>query len=239
MISRLTRTTQRLLFRTGTLTEKTMISPRMLQLQIIGDSLKDLPWKPGQHIRLSLSKSSMLLRTYTVRRYDARQGSLDVWIMLHGQSPATAWVNTINPGEEISFLGPTGSFLLPEEEASSYLFVGEETAAVTIQTMLEALPATARVMGCLETRQPGEEIPGSSPHQLPWIYRNGAPAHSSPVLLAAVRSLKLPSTPGIAYLAGEARTCQAIRHYLRSELNWPRTAIHTKAYWTPGKKGLD
>src|SRR5690348_6103857 len=149
MISRLTRTTQRLLFRTGTLTEKMMISLRMLQLQIIGDSLKDLSWKPGQHIRLSVSKSSMLLRTYTVRRYDARQGSLDVWIMLHGQSPATAWANTVKPGEEISFLGPTGSFLLPEEEASSYLFGGEETAAVTIQTMLGGLPASARERGGL------------------------------------------------------------------------------------------
>ena len=36
--------------------------------------------------------------------------------------------------------------------------------------------------------------------------RAGASAASSETLLDAVRALKLPDEPGIAYLAGEART---------------------------------
>ena len=120
-----------------------------------------------------------------------------------------------------------------------HLFVGEETATVAIHSMLEALPAQATVMGCLETTQPGEEVPYTGPHALPWVYRYKAPAATSTTLIEAVRALALPDTPGVAYLAGEALTCQAVRRYLMQEKRWPRTAIRAKPFWTPGKTGLD
>jgi NADPH-dependent ferric siderophore reductase len=84
-----------------------------------------------------------------------------------------------------------------------------------------------------------EELPYTGAHALPWLYRNDASATTSATLIEAVRTLTLPDTPGVAYLAGEARTCQAIRAYLLKEKNWPRTAIRVKPFWTPGKTGLD
>jgi NADPH-dependent ferric siderophore reductase len=124
-------------------------------------------------------------------------------------------------------------------DAPYSLFVGEETAAVALHSMLEALPAKATVMGYLETTQPGEEVPYTGQHALPWVYRHEAPATISATLIEAVRSLALPDTPGVAYLAGEALTCQAVRRYLMQEKHWPRTAIRVKPFWTPGKTGLD
>ena len=44
---------------------------------------------------------------------------------------------------------------------------------------------------------------------------------------------------GAAYLAGEARTIQLLRRQLVEERGWPRQAIVTKPFWTPGKRGLD
>jgi NADPH-dependent ferric siderophore reductase len=70
------------------------------------------------------------------------------------------------------------------------------------------------------------------------VYRNASPASPSPVLIEAFQSLVLPEVPGMAYLAGEALTCQALRRYLIEEKQWPSTAIRTKPFWTPGKTGL-
>lgn len=239
MITRLSETARRLLFRAGTVTSITTIHPHMRQFRIADESLRGLHWQAGQHIRLSLSKGLPLLRTYTVRHYDSEQGSIDIWIMLHGEGPGCQWANTVKEGETVAFLGPTGSFVLPAEAAPYYLFVGEETAAVSFQIMLETLPEHATVLGCLETRAPGEEVPGASSHQLPWVYRGETSALSSALLLKAVQSLELPASPGLAFLAGEARTCQAVRRHLIAERHWPRTAIHVKAFWTPGKTGMD
>lgn len=178
-------------------------------------------------------------RSYTVRRYDAQAGSLDLWILLHGEAPGSQWAASVKEGATVSFLGPMGSFVLTEETPAYYLFAGEETAAVCLQTMVETLPTTATVLGYLETNESGEEIPTEGPHQLPWVYRAQVPAQASSTLISAIQTLQLPDEPGIAYLAGEARTCQTIRRYLLTEKHWPRTAIHTKPFWTPGKVALD
>jgi NADPH-dependent ferric siderophore reductase len=40
-------------------------------------------------------------------------------------------------------------------------------------------------------------------------------------------------------VAGEARTVQAVAQHLVRDRGWPRRAIRTKPFWTPGKTGLD
>ena len=67
----------------------------------------------------------------------------------------------------------------------------------------------------------------------------GAPAAASQQLVDAVAALDLPDEPGVAYLAGEARTIQMVRTHLVSERGWKRRNIVTKPFWTPGKRGMD
>jgi NADPH-dependent ferric siderophore reductase len=55
----------------------------------------------------------------------------------------------------------------------------------------------------------------------------------------AVRALDLPAEPGVAYVAGEARTIQAVRAHLVRDRGWSRRDVVTKPFWTPGKTGLD
>ena len=71
-----------------------------------------------------------------------------------------------------------------------------------------------------------------------WHYRHGRSAASSAFLVRAVRDTGLPG-PGTAYLAGEARTIRALRSHLTGDRGWPRHAIITKPFWTPGKKGME
>jgi NADPH-dependent ferric siderophore reductase len=62
---------------------------------------------------------------------------------------------------------------------------------------------------------------------------------SGKCLAKALSELDLPSQPGIAYIAGEARSCQAIRDHLMRERGWSRRHIVVKPFWTPGKRGLE
>jgi NADPH-dependent ferric siderophore reductase len=71
-----------------------------------------------------------------------------------------------------------------------------------------------------------------------WHYRHGRSAAASATLLRAVQDTGLPQ-PGTAYLAGEARTIQALRSHLVHERGWPRQSVITKPFWTPGRKGME
>jgi len=73
----------------------------------------------------------------------------------------------------------------------------------------------------------------------PWRHRGDAPAADSATLVAAVRDLELPPEPGIAYVAGEARSVQAIRAHLVRGRGWPRGSVLVKPFWVPGGRGME
>jgi NADPH-dependent ferric siderophore reductase len=109
---------------------------------------------------------------------------------------------------------------------------------VAFGAMLRALPASARVHAALAVDAPADRLPLARSNDITWTYRDTAPTTDSP-LLDTLRSLELPTEPGMAYIAGEARACQAARRHLIHERNWPRKAITVKPFWAPGKHGLD
>jgi NADPH-dependent ferric siderophore reductase len=71
------------------------------------------------------------------------------------------------------------------------------------------------------------------------VQRGDASAEDSAVLAEALRALELPDHPGVAYLAGEARTVQTLRKILVTERHWDRRDIRTKPFWTPGRAGME
>lgn len=238
MIQPLVQTARRMLLRSGSVIDVQNLTPRMRHIRLSVPSLISSLLPPSQHVRINVKADGLMLRTYSIRHFNSEDGTIDLYMLLHGEGPGSQWASAARVGDQVELLGPKSTLaIIPD--APYYLFAGEETATVAIHSMLEALPEQATVMGYLETTQPGEELPYTGAHALPWLYRNDASATTSATLIDAVRALTLPETPGVAYLAGEARTCQAIRAYLLKEKNWPRTAIRVKPFWTPGKTGLD
>jgi NADPH-dependent ferric siderophore reductase len=226
------------------------VAPRLRRLTLTGPALAGLDWLPGQHVRLQVGAASGpvdwligTLRTYSVWDYDGE--TLELIVYDHGDSdgPGAGWARTARAGDELRLLKPEGDFTVAP--ADYHLFAGEETAQVAYGAMLRALPETARVFGCLEVDSPGERLDlgqGLSPNrnwELNWSYRQGRPAASAQSLVSAVSDLDLPAEPGVAYLAGEARTIQLVRRHLVEERGWPRRNVRTKPFWTPGRKGLD
>ncbi|MGW0807006.1 siderophore-interacting protein [Nonomuraea sp. NPDC002799] len=228
------------MFLGGEVVETEELTPRMRRVRIGGESLRDLKYTPGQHVRLLIGDGGGVLggvlRTYSIWAYDPSWEAVDLIGYDHGgDSPGTSWMRSAKPGQEISFTRPDGSLVL-REEAPYHLFAGEETASVAFGAMLRALPARATAYGVVEAEGPGDhlDLPG-----LVQVCRGGAAAARSETLVNAVRELDLPDGPGVAYLAGEARTIQAVRAHLVGERGWQRKDVRTKPFWTPGRKGMD
>jgi NADPH-dependent ferric siderophore reductase len=235
------------LFLHGTVDAIEDVTPRMRRIRITGESLRDLTWTPGQHIRLRVgfrdSPQTWIrgfrdaLRTYSVWDYDHR-GCLDLCVLDHPEpGPGVRWSRSAHIGQRVAFTRPEGRLVL-QDRARYHLFVGDETASVAFGAMLRALPAAARVHAALAVDAPADRLPLARPNDITWTYRDNASTTDS-ALLDTLRSFELPTEPGMAYIAGEARTCQSARRHLTHERNWPRKAITVKPFWTPGKRGLD
>lgn len=228
--------------------------PRLRLVTLTGPALCDLTWLPGQHVRVQVAASPSgvdwlvgIPRTYTV--WDLDDQNLQLIVFDHGEGPGAAWARTAQPGDEVMFLKPQGSFVTAP--AAYHLFVGEETAQVAFGPMMRSLPAGSRIFARLEVDGPGERLelrpvlsgstdgPVLTAWDLDWQYRHGRPAASAQSLVEAVRDLDLPAEPGRAYLAGEARTIQMVRRHLVEDRGWPRRNVSTKPFWAPGRKGLD
>jgi NADPH-dependent ferric siderophore reductase len=244
--------TQRVLdrfFLHGTVDAVEDITPRMRRIRIIGESLRGLTWVPGQHIRLRVGNLSGpqtwirgfrdALRTYSIWDYDD-YGRLDVCILDHAEpGPGARWSRKAHIGQRVALTPPEGRLRI-QDAAPYHLFVGDETASVAFGAMLRALPASAHVYTVLEAGTPADRLPLARPRNITWIYRDNAPTTDSGVLLLhALRSLQLPTVPGMAYIAWEARSCQVARRHFNHERNWPRKAVTVKAFWAPGRRGLD
>jgi NADPH-dependent ferric siderophore reductase len=89
---------------------------------------------------------------------------------------------------------------------------------------VRALPAGADVRGVLEVDDRSDFPRGDD---FRWLSR----AVTSRRLLDGVRDLPLPPAPGVAYVAGEARTCQAIRRHLLNDRGWSRRDVVMTAFW--------
>jgi NADPH-dependent ferric siderophore reductase len=223
-------------FKAGRVTDVRPVAARMRRVTL---AVPELAWVPGQQVRVCVGTITApaswldgLRRTYSVWGYDG--ALLQLCVLDHGDGPGARWARSVQAGDEVLFSPPEGSMVL--RPAAHHLFVGEETAAVAFGPMLAAL-GDVPYRAVLEVDAPASRLP--LPDEVSWHYRNGAPAASSAGLLAAVRGLDLPAEPGSAYLAGEARTVQAVSQHLVRERGWPRRAVRTKPFWSPGKTGLD
>jgi len=214
------------------------ITPRMRLIRLAGDALRGLEWTPGQQVRVRVRdpRGKTALRTYSVWSY--REDEIGLCVLDHGDGPGAGWARSLRQGDEVLLRKPEGTFVITES-APYHVFAGEETASVAFGPMLGALPAGARVYGAVEVAREADRLPLPHAAELSWRFRGDVPAASSERLVSAVRDLDLPAGPGVAYLAGEARTCQAVRAHLVSERGWPRRSVLVKPFWAPGKRGLE
>ena len=208
--------------RLGHVVETEPIARRLRRVRIAGDALRDLPYLPGQQLRIRLTPTIFMrdsLRTYSVWRYDPAQGVFDLCILPARRRTAHA-LGRGGPGR-----------------GSRHLLGAPRSLRARAR---RPLPCVRR-RGDRGRRHPGDDprpsafgqnlLPtrgrhprGRAPRARPQRHRPALGSSRGPACRAgeraggAVTRLELPGVPGAAYFAGEA-----------ADLRRPPTPLHRRA----------
>jgi NADPH-dependent ferric siderophore reductase len=169
------------------------------------------------------------IRTYTVRRFDARAGELDVDFVLHdGHGPAAAWARDARPGCWVGVSEPGGRYV-PDPSADFHVVIGDESALPAVATVLAALPSGVPAVAFLEVADRAEEQPLPGDAAVHWVHR-GAGEAGVPLVDAVLGADFLPGR-GQAWLAGEASAVKQLRGHLLGERGLDRRLVYATGYW--------
>lgn len=175
----------------------------------------------------------LLLRTYTVRRWDPEAGEIDLDFVKHGTGPATTWAYTVQPGERVQWAGPKMS--APHPVGVDWTLVaGDETALPAIGRWLEHWPGNARGQVFIEVAEASHrqlELPVPAGVELSWLVRDGAEPGTTTLLFDAIRGAEWWDGTVFAWVAGETLTLTPIRRWLRNEKGLPKEQVEVTGYW--------
>lgn len=144
---------------------------------------------------------------YTLRRWRPESQELDVLCVLHGDAgPASAWAARARPGDPVALWGPRTAYA-PPPVTDGYLLVADETGLPAVAAILESLPpgTAARVVAEVDNPAEHQELPSSPATEVTWVYRHGAPAGTTSLLVDAVRALPWPGGTPYVWGGGESR----------------------------------
>lgn len=238
------------------------VTPLMRRITLGGDEIVGFPsGREGSHIKIFVprpgqSKPMMptlgpdgpvwppadqrpFARTYTIRHYNEAAGELDIDFVLHGDDgPASAWAEHVQIGDFLGIAGPGGRGPIALN-ADWYLFATDATGLPAVSAHLERLPENAQGFAFIEIENAAEEQPLVHPTgiTLQWLHRNGTAAHESTLLIDAVRQIAWPEKEKelFVWIAGEARSVIALRHYARVERGLERSQVDAVPYWKAGE----
>lgn len=176
-----------------------------------------------------------ILRTYTVRSWDAALRELTVDFVVHGdEGLAGPWAARAQVGDTMHFAGPGGDYA-PSASADWHLLVGDESALPAIAVSMERMPAGAVVHAFVEVEGSEEEQKVVTPDgtEITWLHRGDRPVGE--LLVAAVRGLEFPAGEVSAFVHGEAGFVKDLRRHLRLERQIPREQLSVSGYWRLGQ----
>ncbi len=203
------------------------IGAQYRRLVLSTDVKKEGAYQPGDKIQLLLP--SLDVRTYTPVGWTA-EGETEILVFRHSPgSPAGGWVANVKVGDSFSFAGPQRSLNIP---SGPVLLVGDETSIAVAAAYTRHRPGL--VAALLEVEEEGAAQKAATALGLgqPRLVRRGAEG----ALSAAILEL-LAERGGVSVgLTGSGSLVQRAREVLR-EKGGPAPRI--KAYWVPGKTGLD
>jgi NADPH-dependent ferric siderophore reductase len=200
-----------------------------------GDALKGVTWTAGQKVQVAMG-SAFVARTCTPIEWNVEAGRCCIVGYAHGEGPKSDWLRTLSPGDECDLFGPRASLDVSGTVGPLAVF-GDETSmglahALTHQDPERSVACQFEVDDLTGCEKIIAQI-GLSAAML--VARRGGDAHLAEMEAAVMEPAALGAT---FVLTGKASTVQRLRQRLK-QADVPAARIVTKAYWAPGKRGLD
>jgi ferric-chelate reductase (NADPH) len=225
----------RWLMRPAVVTSVRSLSPRFRLIELEGDALRQVEWVPGQKIQVMLG-GLLTARTYTPVMWDSARGRTRILAWSHGHGPGSDWATNLAEGDACQFFGPRRSLDLEGDAGPAALF-GDETSFGLALALAET-PGAAATRLLFEVSSIAECEPvlraiGLIPAML--VERTETDTH----LEAIERHLTgLARESGTFVLTGRAAAIQRLNRSLQGA-GAASARLRSKAYWAPGKTGLD
>ncbi|MEN7538787.1 siderophore-interacting protein [Aurantiacibacter flavus] len=224
----------RLMMRQVSVVAAERLAGRFKLITLEGEPLRGVTWIPGQKIQIAMG-SAFVARTYTPIEWNASAGRTCILAFEPGHGPGSDWVRNIEPGGTCHLFGPRTS-LDPRGMNSPVALFGDETSIGLAYALAQARPG--QVTCVLEV----DDVPATRKvlRDLELDHAEVIARHPEEAHLDAMKS-KLPYllAAGMSFiLTGKSRTVQRLRQSLKA-YGCPSTSLLAKAYWAPGKSGLD
>lgn len=230
------RTVTRLLMRPARVTAVADLTPAFRVISFQGNALKDCNWKPGDKLQIKLD-GSLSSRTYTPIEWSKDAGSTQIVAYCHGIGPGSDWARNVGLGDERQLFGPRTSIKLDGLSSSPILF-GDETSAGIAVALRRLLPDAsgfrflAEVSDVAETAQLLRNFDVDDDNL---VQRHADDGHLSAM---TERLVGMIGADNEFILTGKSTSIQKMSRALKAAGLTSRR-IRAKAYWAPGKTGLD
>jgi ferric-chelate reductase (NADPH) len=232
---RVTRTLLRWLMRPARVAAVETLSPHFRLAELQGEALKDVAWTAGQKIQVSIG-SGLSARTYTPISWDAGRGSTRILTFAHGEGPGSRWASGLREGDMCHFFGPRRSLDLSSLEAPVVLF-GDETSFGLAAALGES-PHAHGIIPVFEVSDVAESQAVLEAIGLGQAVLIGRSADDAHLAAAEAEMLRFAASAAHFVLTGKASSIQRISRALKAA-GVGSSRLRTKAYWAPGKTGLD
>jgi NADPH-dependent ferric siderophore reductase len=232
---RLSQVLLRLLMRQARIVATERLAERFKLITLEGPALANVAWIPGQKIQIAMG-SAFTARTYTPLEWNAEAGRTCILGFEPGDGPGSTWVRNVEAGDRCDLFGPRGSLDL-RRAPQSVAMIGDETSIGLAYALTQLDPA--RSVTCLfetgDMESTGQVLAQLCMGEARLFARQDGDAHLEAVE-AAVPAL---AAAGVGFvLTGRAAMVQRLRQRLKL-YGVTAATILTKAYWAPGKTGLD
>jgi NADPH-dependent ferric siderophore reductase len=211
------------------------IAAHTYHLTLASPAFTDWKYVPGQTLNVFFGLSArgeeatLRKRTYSVWNYDPQTAHLELAICTFSDGPGARWAAQCRAGDEVSYYGPGGKFLL-DPTATGFALLGDVSCLSHFYSLRRQIPAGIPVISVIHAQYADDCFPdldGSSP--LHFVVADTLFAEQ---YLAAAKGQGLQSAPQtLVYWGGPQTTCVAGHRLLQREWQWPDRLLKTKPFW--------
>jgi NADPH-dependent ferric siderophore reductase len=213
------------------------LNPKFRLITLSGDALKNVTWTPGDKVQVQLG--GWVQRTYTPMDWVQEEGRTRILVYLHADSPGTRWARYLRVGDACTLVGPRKSLVLPQVHRPA-VFFGDETTFGLARALRSTTRKAEDVEFLFEVSTPCESLEALEHLGIANAHHcvRGDDEGHLPELETRMLELLNSHHPAQFVLAGRSIAIRRLSQALKQHGCYA-SQFHTRAYWAPGKKGLD
>ncbi len=122
---------------TAVLKEKTDLTHDVFQLKF--QPLEHIEFLAGQFVTIKITdkEDSPCFRAYSIASAPEEKDFFELCVKIVEDGRGTNWLNSLQTGDKIEFLGPHGKFLYDEQSNKNALFIATGTGIAPLKSMIE------------------------------------------------------------------------------------------------------